>query len=121
MRLRFKIVLPTLIILSLIGFVGGSANSSLNVKYHKETEWVKTTNLIEKDSKCFFCNFCLNVTVEPVNVQTWSDYYIVHFNEKVRVKLISQIKTNRKRDSINLLINKSYTPRKSIGEYPLSS
>ena len=120
MSLRFKIVLPTLIVLSLIGFVGDSANSSLNVKYYKQTEWVKTTNLVEKDSKCFFYSFDLNVAIEPLNVKPWSDDYILHFNEKVRIKFISQLKTYRNRDSINLLINKSYIPRNSIEEHPLS-
>ena len=121
MRLRFKIVLPTLLFLSLTGIVGDSANSSLNVNYHKETEWVKTTNPVEKDSKCFFYSFYLNVVIEPLNVKPWFDDYILHFNEKIRVKLTSQTKTYRKRDSINLLINKSYTPRKSIEDYPLYS
>ena len=113
-------MLPTFIILSLFGFVGGSANSSLNVKYYKETEWVKTSNPVEKDSKCFFTSFYLNVTIEPINVKPWSADTILHFNEKVRVKLISQLKTHHKRDPIHLLVNKSYFPRKSIDDYPIS-
>jgi hypothetical protein len=120
LRLRFKIALPTFIILSLIGFDGESANSSLNVKYYKETEWVKTNNPVEKDSKCFFTSFYLNVIVEAINVKPWSADNILLFNEKVRVKLISQLKTHRKRDPINLLVNKSYFPRKSIEDYPIS-
>lgn len=119
MRLRFKIALPTFIILSLIGFVGESANSNLNVKYYKETEWVKTNNPVEKDSRCFFTSFNLDVIIEPINVKPWSDDSILHFNEKVRVKLISQLKTHRKRDPINLLVNKSYFPRNSIQDYPI--
>jgi hypothetical protein len=119
LRLRFKIALPTFIILSLIGFVGDSANSSLNVKYYKETEWVITDNPVEKDSKCFFTSFYLNDIIEPINVKPWSADIILHFNEKVRVKLISQLKTHRQRESIYLLVNKSYFPRKSIEDYPI--
>ncbi len=114
MRLRFKIVLPTLLILSLIGFVGDGAISSHNVRYYNETEWVKTNNPVEKDSKCFFYSFYLNVVIEPLDVKPWSDDYILHFNEIVRVKLISQVKTYRKRDPMFLMINRSYTPRKSL-------
>ena len=120
MRLRFKIALPAFIILSLIGFVGESANSNLNVKYYQETEWVKTNNPVETDSKCFFTSFYLNVIIEPINVKPWSDDNILHFNEKVRVKLISQLKTHHKRAPINLLVNKSYFPRNSIEDYPIS-
>lgn len=100
--------------------MGSNANSSLNVRYYKETEWVKTTNLVEKDSKCCFSDFYLNVAVEPLNVNPWSDDYILYFNEQMRVKLISQLKSYGKRDPINLLINKSYIPRKSTKDYPLS-
>lgn len=114
MRLRFKIVLPTLIILSLVGFVENSANSSLSVRYYKETEWVKTSNPTEKGLKSFYCNFYLNTAVEPLNLKPWTNDYILHFNEIVRVKLISQIRTNRKRDPMILMMNKSYIPRKSI-------
>jgi hypothetical protein len=120
LRLRLKIALPTFIILSLIGFVGESANSGLNVKYYKETEWVKTNDPIEKDSRCFFTGFYLNVISEPINVKPWSDDTILYFNEKIRVKLISQLKTHRKRDPISLLVNKSYFPRNSIDDYPIS-
>jgi len=119
LRLRFKIVLPTLIILSLIGFVGDSS-IGLSVRYYKETEWLKTSNPAEKDSKSFFCNFYLKTAIEPLNVKPWSDDYILHFNEIVRVKLISQIKTYRKRDPMILMINKSYTPRKSTETAHLS-
>ncbi|MEN8905403.1 MAG: hypothetical protein ABF289_05540 [Clostridiales bacterium] len=94
--------------------MGDSTNASLNVRYYKETEWLKTGNVVEKDSKCFFHNFYLNVAAEPLNVKPWSDDYILHFNEIVRVKLISQIKTYSQRDPMILMMNKSYIPRKSI-------
>ena len=114
MRLRFKIILPTLIIFSLIGFVGESNNSSLNVRYYKQTEWLKTSNPNKKDSKSFFCNFYLNTAVEPLNVKPWCNDYILHFNEIIRVKLIAQTKIYHKRDPMIVLINRSYTPRKSL-------
>lgn len=118
MKLRFKIALPVFIIFSLIGFVGDSTNSSFNIKYAKETEWVKSNNTNEEDSKCFFHSYYLDVAVQCLNVRPWSDNYLVYFNEKVRVKLISQIKIKHKRDPVRLLMNKSYIPRKSIEEYP---
>jgi len=120
LRLRFKIVLPTLIILSLIGFVSDSANSGFNIKYYKETEWLKTSNSTQKDSKCFFYSCYLDVNVVPLIIKPWSDDYILYFNEKVRIKLISQIKTYRKRDPMILMMNKSYIPRKSIETFHLS-
>lgn len=121
MRLRFKIVLlPTLLILGLIGFVGDSTNQSFNVRYYKETEWIKNGNAVEKDSKCYFYSNHLNVVIEPLNVKPWSDDYILCFNEKVHIKIISQIKTYRKRDPMILVMNKSYTPRKSIDNHRIS-
>jgi len=120
LRLRFKIFLPTLITLSLIGFVVDSGNNKLNVKYYTESEWVKTTNPVEKDSNSFFYSFYLKGTIELVNLQTWSNDYAVHFNDQVRVKLLSQIKTFSKREPINLLLYKSYTPRKSVEDFSIS-
>lgn len=120
MRLRFKIVLPSLIILSLIGFVGYSSISCPNVKYYKETEWLKTSYPTEKDSKCVYYSFYLNDATEPLKVKPWPINCILHFNQKVRVKLITQIKTYRKREPMVLMINKSYIPRKSIENHNFS-
>lgn len=94
--------------------MGESVSSSLNARYYKETEWLKTSSPTKKDSKLFFCNFYLNTAVAPLNVKPWSNDNILHFNEIVRVKLISQKKTYRKRDPMILIINKSHTARKSI-------
>jgi ABC-type transporter lipoprotein component MlaA len=120
LRLRFKIALPTFIILSLIGFAGESANRNFNVKYYKETEWVKTNNPVEKDSKSFFYSFYFNVVIESLDVKPWSESYISYFNEKVRVKLILQVNSYRAQESIHMIINKSYIPRKSIEDYSIS-
>ena len=43
-----------------------------------------------------------------------------NFNQKVNVKFISQTNMSCKISPINLIINKSNTPRKSIENHPIS-
>lgn len=120
MKLRFKLILPSLIILSLIGFGWNSSNSCSNVKYYKETECVNTSNPEVKDLKCFYINHYLNAAAINLNIKLWPNEYILYYNQITTVKLISQ--TNRFCEiiPINLIINKSYIPRKSIENHHIS-
>jgi hypothetical protein len=120
LKRRFKFILPSLIILSLIGFGENSFISCPNIKYYKETEWVNTTNSIEKHSKCFYYNQYLDVAATNLNVKLWSTEYIKYYNLRVNVKLISQTNLFYEISPFNLLINKSYIPRKSIEYHPIS-
>ena len=98
-------------------------NSSIscpNVKYVKETEWVNTGNPKGKVTNCFYYNRYLNVAAEHLNIKPWSNEYILYYNQRVNVKLISQINMFCEISPINLIINKSYIPRKSIENHHIS-
>jgi hypothetical protein len=98
-------------------------NSSIScpkVKYVKETEWVGTTNPKGQDSKCFYINLNLDITVTNLNTKLWSNEYILYYNQRVIVKLISQANTFCEISPINLILNKSFFPRKSIENHHIS-
>ena len=120
MKRRFKYILSSLIFLSLIGLGENISISCPNVKYYKETELVSTTNTKGKDSKCFYYNQYLDVTATNLNIKLWSNEYILYYNQRVNVKLISQTNMFSEISPFNLLINKSYIPRKSIEYHPIS-
>jgi len=114
LKSRFKFILSSLIILSLIGFGLNSIISCPRVKSIKETEWVNTSNLKGKVTNCFYYSRYLNIAAEHLNIKTWSNEYILYYNQSINIKLISQINRFYEISPINLLINKSYIPRKSI-------
>lgn len=120
MKRRFKFILPSIIILSLIGFWENSFISCSNVKYYKETEWVNATNTLEKDSKCFYYNQDLDIASTNLNIKLWSNEYILYYNQRVDVKIISQSNVFCEIRQYNLLINKSNNPRKSIKYHHIS-
>lgn len=120
MKRRFKFILPSLIILSLIGFGVNSSISCPKVKYYKETEWASTTNPKGQDSKCFYNIKSLDVVATNLNTELWSNECILYYNQIVNVKLISQTNIFCEISPINLIINKSYIPRKSITNHHIS-
>ena len=107
-------------LLSLIGLGENISISCPNVKYYKETELVKTTNPKVQESKCFFSNQYINDSDTNLNIKLWSNDYILYYNQRVNVKLISQINIFCKISPIYLIINKSYIPRKSIENHHIS-
>ena len=120
MKRRFKFILSFVILLSIIGLGENISISCPNVKYYKETEWVSTTNPKGKNSKCFYNIKSLDVEPTNLNIELWSNEYILYYNKKVNVKLISQTNMFCEISPINLIINKSYIPRKSIENHHIS-
>ncbi|MGM0408737.1 MAG: hypothetical protein ACQERU_12195 [Bacteroidota bacterium] len=120
MRRRFIYILSSLILLSLTGLGEDISISCPNVKHYKETELVITTNTKGSDSKCFYYNQYSDVTATNLNTKLWSNEYILYYNQRMAVKIISQTNLFREIRPINLLINQSYIPRKSIEYYPIS-
>lgn len=121
MKRRFRYIFSSVIILSLLGLGMNIGISCPNVKYHKETELVSSSNSTIKESKCFYYNQYLDITVTELITKLWSNEYILYFNQKVSVKLISLTKMFCEREPVYLVFNKSYTPRKSIHDYPFYS
>jgi len=121
LKRRFIYILSSLILLSLIGIGENISLSCPTVKYYKETELVSTTNTKEKDSKCFYYyTQYSDVTATNLNIKLWSNEYILCYNQTVHVSIISQTELFRKIIPINLLIDESYIPRKSIDYHPIS-
>ena len=117
---KFKYILSFLLLLSLIGLGENISDSNPNVKNIKETELVSKTNLNEKESKCFNYNQNIDVTTTILNIKPWSNENIICYNRKTSVNLISLKKMFCEIDLINLIINKSYIPRKSIENHIFS-
>ena len=109
-----------MLLLSLIGLGENIFDSNSKVKYIKETELVSKTNLNEKESKCFNYNQYIDVTTTILNIKPWSNDYIICYNHKMSVHLISLKKIFCEIDLINLIINKSFFPRKSIENHIFS-
>lgn len=120
MKRQFRLILSSLILLSLIGLGENIFVSCPNVKYYKETELVRTTNTKVQDSKCFYNNQFVDASATNLNIKLWSKEYILYYNQKVNVKLISQTNMFCEISPINLIINKSYIPRKSIENHHIS-
>ncbi|NOQ25879.1 MAG: hypothetical protein GQ564_11000 [Bacteroidales bacterium] len=120
MKRRFKFILSSIIIISLIGLGENIFISCPNVKYYKETEWLSTSNPKGQDSICFYNNQYIDVVTTNLNIKLWSNEYILYYNQKVNVKLISQTNMLFEITPINLIINKSYIPRKSIENHHIS-
>ena len=120
MKRRFTYILSFLIFLSLTGPGKNISTSCPKVNYDKGTELVSTTNTNEKDSNCFYYNQYSDVTAENLSIQLWANEYILCYNQKVDVKIISQTNLFCEISSFNFLINKSYLPRKSIEYHPVS-
>jgi hypothetical protein len=120
LRRRFIYILSSLILLSLTGLGEDISASCPNVKDYKETEWVHTTNTIEKDSKCFYYNQSSDVTAADLNINLWSHACILYYNQRVAVQIISQTNLFCEIRPLNLLITQSYIPRKSIEYHPVS-
>ena len=106
--------------MSLIGLGENISISCPNVKYYKETELVRTTNPKGQESKCFYNNQYIDVTATNLNLKLWSNECILYYNQRVNVKLISQTNIFCEISPINLIINKSYIPRKSIENHHIS-
>jgi len=111
---KFKYILSFLLLLSLIGLGENIFDCNPRVKYIKETELVSKTNLNEKESICFNYHQNIDVTTTILNIKSWSNEYILCYNHKISVHLISLKKMFCEIDLINLIINKSFFPRKSI-------
>ena len=119
MKHRFIYILSSLIILGLIGLGENISISCQDVKYYKETEWVTTSNTKVDNSNCFNYSQCIDCTTIYFKIKLWSNEHILYYNQRVNVKLISQ--TNIFCEiSPNLIINKSYIPRKSIEHHCIS-
>ena len=100
--------------------MGDISISCPNVKYYKETEWVSKTKPKGSDSKCFYNIKSLDATGKNLNITQWSNEYILYYNRRVNIKFISQASTFFGISPINLIINKSYIPRKSIEHHHIS-
>ncbi len=120
MKRRFRYILSTLILLSLIGLGENIPISCPNVNYNKETEFVSTTNTNEKDSECFYYNHPLDVTATNLNIKLWSNEYILYYNQRVDIKYISRLSLFYEISPFNLLINRANIPRKSIDSHLIS-
>ena len=103
-----------MIVLSLIGLGENVLISYSNVKYLKETEWFNKETSKRKVSKCYHFIICNFVKVANSNLKTWSKKYVLYYNRKVNIKLLSQNKLFCKIDCINWIIESSCIPRKSI-------
>jgi len=117
---KFKYILSFLLLLSLIGIGENISDSRLRLKNSKETEWLSKTRLNEKESKCFSYIQYIDVTTSFLNIKPWSNENIICYNHTTGVHFISLKKMFCEIDLINLIINKSYTPRKSIKNHNFS-
>jgi len=117
---KFKYILSFLLLLSLIGLGENISDSNPRIKYIKETELVSKTNLNEKESTCFNYNQYFDETDAILNKEPWSNESILYYNQKESVKFIFLTKISCEIDLINLIINKSYIPRKSIENHNFS-
>lgn len=120
MKRQFRYIISSFIILSLIGLGTGKAISLPNVKYYKETELVSKATSAAKESKCHYYSQYLDVTVDELITKLWSDKYILYYNHKISVQLISLKKLFSEREPIFRLFNKNYTPRNSTENHPIS-
>lgn len=114
MQPRIKNILFSIILLSLIAIGENISISSPNVKYYKETELVNTTNTKENNSECFYYNQDSGVTPANLNNKLWSNEYILYYNQRLNVKIISQTNHFCEIRPFNLPLNRPYIPRKSI-------
>ena len=114
MKHKLKYILSFIIFLSLAGVGENISASYSRVKHLKETELVSKTNLNEKELKCFYYNLSIDVTTTIPDITPWSNECVVFYNQKLNVKLITLTKKFCEIDLISLIINKSYSPRKSI-------
>lgn len=117
LKFSFKYTLATLIVLSLIGLGENIFISCPNVKNLKDTEWVNKESSNRKVSRCYHFIKSKLVKVANLNLKTWSKKYVLYYNRKVSIKLLSQNKLFCKIDSINWIVERSFIPRKSIENY----
>ena len=109
MKIHFKYFFSTLIILSLLGFGEKTSISCFNVENIKQTELVNTVNSNEKVSRCYIFSQYLYSAVSILIIKSWSDDYALIFNQKVSVKLKSQVKLFCAVATLNWKINEQIT------------
>lgn len=114
MKIHYKYILSTLIILSLLGLGENNFISCFNVKYIKQTELFNTVNPNERVSSNYQFSQYIHSAVTILFIKSWSNDYTLIFNQKVRVKLKSQGKLFCIVASLNEIINELMAARKSI-------
>lgn len=114
MKIHFKHILSTIIILSLLGLGENTFISCFNVKYIKQTELVNIVNSHERVSRSYHFSQYIHSAVTILKIKSWSNDYTLIFNQKVNIKLKSQGKLFCTVASLNLIINELIAPRKSI-------
>jgi len=120
MTSRIKYIFSFFIILSLFGFGENSFAKFPSVKNIKETEWISRSNPNIKISKCYHYNQIFHFTTTYLTLQTWSDEFRIIYDQKVNVKFLSQAKTCDNINTINLIANNIFIPRKSIEYHNIS-
>ncbi len=114
MKIHLKYFFSTLIILSLLGFGEKTSISCFKAENIKQTELINTVNSNEKVSRCYHFSQYLYSVVSILILKSWSDDYALIFNQKVSVKLKSQVKLICAVATLNWKINELSIPRKSI-------
>lgn len=120
MTSRIKYIFSFFIILSLFGFGENAFTNFPSVKNIKETKWITRSTPNSKVSKCYHYNQCSKIISANPKLHSWSIEYIVLYDQKVNVKLISQAKICDNINTINLIVNKIFIPRKSIEYHDIS-
>jgi hypothetical protein len=117
---RIRYFFSFFIILSLFGFNENSFIHFPAPRNIKETEWITKSNTNGKVSKCYHYNQLTNIESSNLNLRSWSNDFKIRYDQKVNVKFISLSKIFDHIDTINLIDNKIYIPRKSIEYHDIS-
>ena len=117
---RIRYFFSFFIILSLFGFSENSYIHSPTPRNIKETEWITKSNTNGTVSKCYHYNQCINIASTNLNLRSWSNDFRILYDREVNVKFISLSKIFNHINTINLIGNKIYIPRKSIEYHDFS-
>lgn len=120
MKPRFRYILYTLILLSLIVLGENILISCPTAKFYKETEWLITSNTKVENSTCYYSNQYIVHAAIDSNIQFWSIEHILYYNQNVAVAVISQTNLSCEIGPFYLLNNRSYIPRKSLEHHYIS-
>ena len=120
MKFSLKYILASFIILSLTGLSENIYIICSDVKYINETEWLTTVIPDRGFSKC--CQYIqyYDTQFTSLDLKSWLPELKSYYNQKVNVIFLSQTKIFCSIDTLNLIFNKLYNPRKSIENQHIS-
>ena len=119
MKLSFKIILSTLLLLSLIVLGENILITCPSVKYDKETEWLSTGHTKTEHSISYYSLQFIDDAASDLK-QFWTKDHILYYNQMVAIIIISQTSQCCETLPFYLLNNRSYIPRKSMEPHSIS-